>query len=55
MSNIQQHPIPDIKVHGASTLIECRLVAVLVFLEERPHLARHMVHELGDSRAAGRR
>ena len=55
MSSIQQHLIPDIKVHGATALIKCRLAAVLVFLEERPHLARHVVHELGDSRAAGRR
>ena len=43
MSSIQQHLIPDLKVHGATALIECRLAAVLVFLEERPYLARHVV------------
>ena len=55
MSGIQQHLIPDLKAYGATALIECRLAAVLMFLEERPYLARHVVHELGDSRAAGRR
>jgi hypothetical protein len=36
------HPVGrQLKVHGATALIECRLAAVLVFLEERSYLARH--------------